>query len=108
MPANGRWDLIRRLIVKLEEISVLRCGKVMANSEPYFLSERKSRSMGVPNGEVFLEPRPGSRLQRTADYLPTARLRPTQHNIRSRCWLDDKSELGLNCYLTLHIHQTHK
>jgi hypothetical protein len=94
--------------MKLEELSVRSCGKVMANSEPYLVSESKLRSTGLPNGEVFLEPRPGSRLQNTADYLPTARLRPTQHNIRPRCWLDDKSELGSNCYLTLHIQQTHK
>jgi len=94
--------------MKLEELSVLRFGKVTANSEPYLVSESRSRSTGVPNAEVFLETRHGSRLQNTVDYLRTARLRPTQHNIRPRCWLDDKSELGLNCYLTLHIHQTHK
>jgi hypothetical protein len=40
--------------MKLEELSVLRCGNVMANSEPYLVSESKSRSStGVPNGEVF-------------------------------------------------------
>jgi len=103
--------VIRRrktVVTKLEELSVLRCGKVIANSEPNLVSESKSRSTGIPNGEVFLEPRHGSRLQNTVDCLPTARLWPTQHNIRPRCWLDDKSELGLNCYLTLHIHQTHK
>jgi hypothetical protein len=90
--------------MKLEELFVLRNGKVIANSEPYLVSE----STGIPNGEVFLEPRHSSRLQNTVDYLPTARFRPTQHNIRPRCWLNDKSELGLNCYLTLRIHQTHK
>jgi len=94
--------------MKLEELSFLLCEKRMTNSEPYLEFESKRRSTVVPNGEVFLEPRPGGRLQNTADSLPTARLRPTQHSIRPHCWLDDKSELVLNCYLTLHIHRTHK